>query len=363
MKRGGWIVTAALLAVPALASAATGKVVVAGAPADAVANGVQKELGAMGFEPVRVDDPAGCAKDAVAGWVERLDADGAACSEGGNVHVWVVSSAGLRLADVVKPRDDDSRASEMVAVRAAEIARASLQIASDDRAAPSMPPPPPAWSAEPPPSIKTLTFGPREPAESPRRTRSRAGPPKYAPTFMLGAGMSALVGADLSAPAFGVTAEIGVSRRIALGARAELPVSTDSRFASSGASSRVAPSLLALSLMVPLTDTESVVVPRVGGGLGVAWLRAEPGSDGFAPARVPSTTTTITTQQRDDAFSAAAYMDAALAVRVVGPIHLTLDGVLGTAMQRMVVRVQGEHVAYWGVPFGVVSLRMEAVVK
>jgi hypothetical protein len=176
--------------------------------------------------------------------------------------------------------------------------------------------------------------------------------------------MSALAGADATAPTAGVIAEVGVSRRIAIGARAELPVSTESRLASTGSTARIAPSLLAFSLMVPLTTTDSFIVPRIGGGLGVAWLRTEPGSDSFAPSRVsPGSSFPITSRSRDDVFSAAMYMDAAVAMRIVGPLHLTADGIFGTTAQRMVVRVEGEDVAYWGVPFGAVSLRLEAIVK
>ena len=58
-----------------------------------------------------------------------------------------------------------------------------------------------------------------------------------------------------------------------------------------------------------------------------------------------------------------AYANAAISMRIVGPLRLAVDAMLGTTAQRMVVRDQGTHIAYWGQPFGTLAMRAELLFK
>jgi hypothetical protein len=42
-------------------------------------------------------------------------------------------------------------------------------------------------------------------------------------------------------------------------------------------------------------------------------------------------------------------------------VRMSVDGVFGTTMQRLVVRTQGVDRAFWGAPFGALALRLEAM--
>jgi hypothetical protein len=58
-----------------------------------------------------------------------------------------------------------------------------------------------------------------------------------------------------------------------------------------------------------------------------------------------------------------AFLSGAMSMRVGGPLRLTLEGLIGTSAHRMVVRSQGEDIAYWGQPFGTVALRGELMFR
>ncbi len=332
---------AVTLASPGVAHAANTRVVVAGPEGDAVASRLQKELTAMGFEPIRVDEAAGCAEGAVSAWVDEMKASAAACSDGNAASVWISTRAGLRVAEVIAPRPGDASA-DVVAVRAAEITRASLELSATE------PEPEPEPAPKPAP-----TWGPAAPADVDvvRKPRKRVAAVPHTPVFAMGTGISALMGADATAAALDTELQLRVARRVALSARAALTFD-GATVTSSRSPVRVAPSIFGIGPVVPLAATDSFFIPRIGAGAGVVWLRSkEAAFDTVSSTFGPS----------DSIVSPMAFITGAMSMRVGGALRLTLEGLLGTSAHRMVVRSQGEDVAYWGQPFGTVALRAEVM--
>lgn len=351
MKRGARLAArAASVAVVATLSlglastahaAGSTRVVVAGPEGDAVASRLQKELTAMGFEPIRVDAAAGCAAGAISAWVDEMKASAAACSDGSVATVWISSRSGLRVAEVVTPQEGDAHA-DVVAVRAAEITRASLELSAAEPE-PS-PRPAPTWSNTSPEGADVA------PRLAPKRATAIA---PRTPVFAMGMGISALMGADATAAALDTEIELRLARYLGLSARAALtfdgvPVTT------SRAVVRVAPSTFGIGPVVPLAGTDSFIIPRLGAGVGVVWLRS---------AAALATGGSNTFGASDSIVSPMGFLSGAMSMRVGGPLRLTLEALLGTSAHRMVVRAQGEDVAYWGQPFGAVALRGELMFR
>jgi hypothetical protein len=341
------------LAVPCVAYGAGGtRVVVAGPEGDAVASRLQKELTAMGFEPIRVDEAAGCAQGAVGAWVEEMKASAAACSDGTVATVWIRARSGLRVAEVVSPKEGDAHA-DVVAVRAAEITRASLELSAAEPEAPA-PRPAPTWGDAPPADVDV--------AIKPRKRVPGAAP--RTPLFAMGTGISALMGADATAAALDTEIELRLARYVGLSARAALtfdgvPVATSRTVV------RVAPSIFGIGPVVPLAATDSFIIPRIGVGAGVVWLRSSAGAgrDTGTPVTAASATSGTSFGPSDSIVSPMAFLSGAMSMRVGGPLRLTLEGLIGTSAHRMVVRSQGEDIAYWGQPFGTVALRGELMFR
>jgi hypothetical protein len=333
-------VAIAILALPSLAHAAGARVVVAGPEGDSIASGLQKELTAMGFDPVRVDEADGCAPGAVRAWIEEANATAAACSTGGIATVWIKSRTGLHVAEVVSPREGDTN-SDVVAVRAAESTRANLELSAAE--------PEPAPS--PPPTSSTTT--PPDADVAPAAKRPTAPEPPRMPAFVIGTGISALMGADASAPALDSEAQLRVARYLGLSARSALTFD-GATVTTSRSVVHVAPSTFGVGPVIPLASSDSFLVPRIGGGGGVVWLRSSAaligsGASAFGPS--------------DIIVSPMAYADAAVSMRIGGPLRLTLEGLVATTAHRMVVRAASEEVAYWGQPFGSVALRAEVMFR
>ena len=165
-------------------------------------------------------------------------------------------------------------------------------------------------------------------------------------------GISALMGADATAAALDTEMQLRLARYLGLSARAALtfdgvPVTT------SRAVVRVAPSVFGIGPVVPLARTDAFIIPRLGAGAGVVWLRSSAAENGSGNTFGPS----------DSIVSPMGFLSAAMSMRVGGALRLTLEGLLGTSAHRMVVRAQGEDVAYWGQPFGSVALRGELMFR
>jgi hypothetical protein len=340
---------ALVLALCSVAHAGKTRVVVAGPENDAVSARLEKELTALGFDPVRVDEPTACSPAAMAAWIEEMHASGAACSDGKSVTVFVAAPSGLKITDVVRPRPEDDAAPDVVAMRAAEVTRASIELsASEPEAAPpaARPKAPPTWSNKVSPRIDEALRDSREPAAVPR----------YLPTFAASGGLSAVIGADVTSAAVDVEMDIRLLHRLALAARGAIPISR-TRTTAQDATIEMSSGLFGVGPLVALAPASSRFIPRIGGGVGVAWLNAK----NVFPEGAATVRTTI--GQTDDIMSPMTYLNAALSIRVGGPVRLVLDGLLGTTAHRMVVRAGGGELAYWGQPFGTLAMRVELVTR
>ncbi|MBX3207249.1 MAG: hypothetical protein KF764_19535 [Labilithrix sp.] len=327
------------------------RVVVAGPDEDTIANRVHKELAALGFEPLRVGALDGCSRSAVILAAGDASAIAATCSDGDQVGVWIADGDGFRLRDVVVVREEGATGRETTAVRAAEVTRATIAAYEAEEEArvnapPPAPPPPPAPSG-------------RETFDRPPKTPPPAAPgPNRAPMLLASAGVSSLVGIDASALAFSGQAEVGVFRHLTAAARIEFPV--ESSAVGGGSSLAVAPAFAGAGVGIPIASPEAFIIPRFGGGLGVAWIRATrpetPQDIAFISGRPQAETS-------DSAASLALYASAGLSMRIYKPLRLTVDGVFGSTTSRLVARDEGTHVAYWGAPFGALSLRLELMFR
>lgn len=352
-----------VMAVVSLASRAADaaparRVVVAGKEADAMTERVQKELVAMGFEVVRLDEGEGCSRSAVSRRIRDAAAHAATCTDGDAVGVWIIEPTGLRLRDVIVARTPDEEQRDMAAVRAAETARASIELVDQEaeakaQAAATPAPPPP----QPPPR-------PAMPA-APNADRPAAAPAKKdvkkTPAFVAGVGLSTLMGVDASVAAFSADAEIGVARWLAIAPRLELPI--EDRDIAGAPSVKVKPGFTGIAALASVLPPTALVIPRFGAGVGGAWVTAEASPTTFTrfePNGVVNTFPT-STGGTDTTWSFAAYGTAALSMRLFGPMRMGVDGILGTTMHRLVVRTAGVDRAYWGAPFGALAMRLEAM--
>jgi hypothetical protein len=195
---------------------------------------------------------------------------------------------------------------------------------------------------------RALAKGPPEPV---RRT----------PIVLGGVGLSTLMGVDASAIAFSGEVEVGILRYLSAQARIDLPLGTQRLSLTSGSDIRVAPTFAGGGVSFPLSTPSSFMIPRLGGGAGAAWIRAERRpSQGFDSQGELTATSLAGT---DSVASFAIFGSAALSMRVAGPFRLMVDGVFGTTTSRLVVRDHGTDAAYWGVPFLSLALRMELQIE
>jgi hypothetical protein len=186
-----------------------------------------------------------------------------------------------------------------------------------------------------------------------------------APTFLIGAGFSSLLGVDASVAAFSGQAEVGILRHLTAAARIEYPVESSEADGPFGGQIKIAPAFAGAGIGIPLTGPDSLVVPRLGAGAGVAWLTAKKGPTERFDSPAGSSVSNFVTDPagEDSTASFAVYASAAVSMRLYKPLRLTADGVFGSTTSRLVVRnlVDNEriNVAYWGAPFGAVALRLE----
>lgn len=327
------------------------RVIVAGPEEDTIAPRVQKELTALGFEAIRVGALDGCARSAVVVAAQDSSATAAACSDGDQVGVWVAEGGTLRLRDVVVVREEGDPARETTAVRAAEVTRATIAMRDAEEEAARARPDPPAPQPQP---QGWETFD--RPTPSPR---APAKPVDRAPSFLASVGLSSLMGVDASAAAVSAKAELGVLRHITATARIEYPLEKSE--VGIGRSLFVAPAFAGVGVGVPISSPDAFIIPRFGGGLGVAWVNAQRlPSQGLDPT---GSFIVSTPEATDSTISLAAFADAGLSMRIYRPLRMTVDGVFGSTTSRLVVRDRGTHVAYWGTPFGALALRLELMFK
>lgn len=336
---------------PALAAPEARRVVVAGPKGDTIADGIQKELTALGFETVRVGALDGCARSAVVIATRDNEASAATCSDTDQVGIWVADAGTLRLRDVVVVHEEGDPARETTAVRAAEVTRASIAMRDAEEEATRATPAPEPKAQPQPQGWETFERDRPTPAPSVQPART-----DRAPAFLISTGISGLVGVDASAAAFSGKAEVGVLRHLTAAARLDYPL--ESPELGRGSPLTVAPAFAGAGIGLPLSGPAALVIPRFGAGVGVAWVHAtrrEVFFDGATPFPGPETS--------DSTASFAMYADAGLSLRLYRVLRMTVDGVFGTTTSRLVVRDRGAHAAYWGQPFGVLALRLELMFK
>lgn len=342
-------------------AAPTRKVIVAGKQGDALTDRVQKELGAMGFEVVRVEAGEGCSRSAVSSHVRDAAANAATCTDGDAIGVWIIEPAGLRLRDVIVARTPDDAQRDMAAVRAAETARASMEAVDQEAEAKALSgakPTPPPPSATPAPTVANAPANADRPVGAPAKKDIRK-----TPVFVGGVGLSTLMGVDASVAAFSAEAEIGITRWLAIAPRLELPI--EDRNLNGTPNVKVRPGFTGIAAVIPVLHPGAFVIPRFGAGLGGAWLNAEAQPASFTRFEQDGSFNTFPTSTAgtDNTWSLAAYATAGLSMRLFGPIRMAVDGVFGSTFARLVVRTQGTDRAYWGAPFGTLALRIEALIK
>ncbi|MDF2691962.1 MAG: hypothetical protein K0S65_345 [Labilithrix sp.] len=353
MKRRGVVGGVAIaLALMSLGGAATAapprRVIVAGPDDDTIATRIQKEITALGFEAVRVGSLDGCARSAVVVAAQDSAAAAATCSDGDQVGIWIADGGTLRLRDVVVVREEGDAGRETTAVRAAEVTRVIVAMHEAEAEARANAPPAPAPVTSPAPAESDEGAEPKPPPPATRR----------APTFLASAGLSGLLGIDASVAAFSGQLEVGILRYLTAAARVEIPLTSSELGGTSGLN--VAPGFAGGGIVVPLTSPDAFIIPRLGAGIGAAWIKAT--------RRTPLTSgpfdpQSFATSSSDSTASFAGYANVGFSMRVYGPLRLVVDSIFGMTTSRLVVRDQGTHAAYWGVPFGGVALRVELLFK
>lgn len=337
-------VVGAMQSMTAFARAADERVIIAAPPDDPLAERVRKELVSMGLDTGSALESHGCTRSAVTKLAMGAEAKAVVSLEEKSLCVWIAHAEGLRLEEVVARGPEDETGNDELAVRVAEVTRANVSLAEDDR------------RAKPPvePAVE-----PRAGAEEDTPSRSKEAP--RVPRFVVGAGVGRMIGGTTGKAAFNGVAPVQsvatttvsiegalrLSEFLALTAQAEVPVGTtfSTLMAGNTDTLHVAPALFTLGLNLPLARVDSILVPSLGAATGFVWLHTRSElADGSA-----------------DIFSPAILGDLALALRIHGPLRVKASGRLGTTAHRMVARSEFTPVANWGHVFGGVDLRAEWV--
>ena len=329
------------------------RVVIAGPKKDPIATRLEKELVALGYAPVAVG-ALECTDANVASAVQNAGASAALCSNNGRVAVWTDDGTSLKLRDTVVAKD--ARAADTIAMQAAEVMRANIAFREPEPVPvdPAKPPPPP------PSSEGWEDFDIQDRASAAPKPES-----PFAPLFTASAGASYLMSQAVSLPGLSVDASVRVHPHLSLAAHVDAPLAgahaepMETGAVPDGSKVRVTPGIAGVGVEVPFAEATSVVVPRLGGSVGVAWIHATktPGAlrDQFGSLL-------STTQEVSDATVApAGWLSVAFSFRVAGPMRLVADGLLGATAGRIAIRNQSVLVSRWGVPFAAAGLRAEVM--
>jgi hypothetical protein len=348
------VLAAALLGLIAFAGSARAddaiRVVIAGPKKDPIATRLEKELVALGYAPVAVG-ALECTEANVANAVENAGASAALCSNHGRVAVWTDDGTSLKLRDTVVAKDDT------IALQATEVMRANIAFREPEPVPvdPAKPPPPP------PPSTGAWDDFENEdrPVAPPKKS------PPFAPLFTASAGASYLMGRAASLGGLSLDTSVRVHSRLSLVAHVDAPLSGTRAEPMStvtppdGSKVRVTPGIAGVGVVVPFTDASSIVVPRLGGSLGVAWIHATktPGALRDQFGSLISTTKEV----GDGTVAPAGWLSVAFSFRVAGPMRLVADGLLGSTAGGIAIRNQHVLISRWGVPFAAAGLRAEVM--
>jgi hypothetical protein len=174
----------------------------------------------------------------------------------------------------------------------------------------------------------------------------------------MGLGAGLLMGADVSAAALDAEVGLRLARHVALSARSTATFDGTRVATPHGGSVNVAPSVFGVGPTFALASADAFIIPRAGGGVGVVWLRSSPTSSSLdltTGTGIPMGTSSVT--------SPMTYVNASASMRIAKALRVTFEGLVGTTAHRLVVRAEGEHVAYWGQPFGTFAMRAELMFK
>lgn len=336
----------------------TVRVIIAGPKKDPIAMRLEKELVALGYAPIAVGALPDCTAPAVGDAVKNAGASAALCSNGERIAVWTDDGTDVKLRDTVQVKGGASgqgTSVDTVAMQAAEVMRANIAFREPEPVTPAEPPPPP--SSSPPltdPDWDEFNKDSRPPLDDGPRRTARFG-------FSAGASVLASSGAALTGLSFGAT--YGLHRYVSIQAQAEVPVTgtranpLTSERPTDNSHTRITPGLVGVGVEIPFTKADSFFIPRLGASVGAAWIHASktagvvPGSDG-----VPLFNTTETS---DTTAAPAAWITAAVSFRLVGPVRMAVNGLVGATAGEITVLNQGVAVAKWGLPIGSLGGRLE----
>jgi len=340
-----WVVGAGVLAVGALVcplvradETRSAHVLGRGALADRIADELRASSGRVVHRPESLH--IGCSRPLVEAELAR-SGPGSVCvcvdDEGVSTWQWDgdlgVQRDAFRHGEVSEPR--------IASLRAAEAARAalgspSLAGAVGDASLLTAP-------LDPPGGQSARLTDDEEARLLAASLRRGVEPHEPLPSNRVGIGPSGLGGRG--GARLGVTVEVDVALRpgLVLSAMAVIPTS---RFEMDRASAetRATLSVVGLALTHPLAPAGARIKPRVGGGLGVAWLSVDTTPTSTSGALPPRTTTS-------DLLSPLAYATLGASVKVVGPLRLSADVFAGATAARFVVRdPTGAALGEWGWP-------------
>jgi hypothetical protein len=345
---------AALMALPSVARADDAvRVVISGAKKDPLATRLEKELVALGFAPVAVGPLQDCGGTAIENAVKNAGASAALCSNSGKVAVWTDDGHELKLRDTVVARD--AHAAETIAMQAAEVMRANIAFREPEPVIP-----PPEKAAAPGPTADWSDFDNEDhsgPKPKKKEEASRAA------LFTVSAGASYLMSSSAALSALSFHSSVRAHRYVSLTLHADVPV-TGTRATPmtttpvpDGSHVRVTPGIAGAGVEIPFTNANSVVQPRLGASVGVAWVYASKTAGALSDQL--GSFISATEEVNDTIVAPAGWASAGFSFQLAGPLRLIADGLIGATAGGVTIRNQTHAIARWGLPLAAVGLRAE----
>lgn len=333
-----------LLHVTAASAKPPGKIAILGPERSAIAPRLQRNFADTSTK-LSSAIVSSCTRLSVAKQLYDLDADTAICTDGDVVSVWKMEDDYVHLVDAIPILHGDDRSIEVIAARATISARdgaapvdgSSTTIVAND-----------AGRRDTAVVMASATEAPG--ADKPLPNASLP-PERLAPRALFAMGPMLLASKPGGAFAMSVSAELGVSRVVTfIPWFATMPVAQSVSTANGSAYYR--PTLFGLGFGVPLRSHKQTLVPRLGAGYALIWMRVW-------PDQAKATGTTL--GQSEDLWAPAMYMTAALSVGVTERFRIAGEGLLGTSTHNLIVRIARDNTASWGAPIASLGLRAELV--
>lgn len=334
-----------LLHVTAASAKPAGKIAILGPERSAIVPRLQRNFADT---PTKLSSVivSSCTRLGVAKQLYDLDADTAICTDGDVVSVWKMEDDNVHLVDAIPILHGDDRSLEVIAARATISARdgaapvdasSTTIVASGDTGRHD---------------TAAVMASANEPAGVDKPLPNAALPPeRLAPRALFAVGPMLLASKPGGAFAMSVSAELGVSRVVTfIPWFATMPVAQS--VSTPNGSAYYRPTLFGLGFGVPLRSHKKTLVPRLGAGYALIWMRVW-------PDQAKATGTTL--GESEDLWAPAMYMTAALSVGVTERFRIAGEGLLGTSTHNLIVRIARENTASWGAPLASLGLRAELV--